>query len=444
MLNLFEHFDQSSADFLRSQLIAKMKVPTVVMHDNGYLPPEVDSPIQFFCDLKPSNHPACYFDQVKVPPYWRITADAGSGKIWDLKTQRGEIRFIRNDNKRFVKEVCWFDDEQKPCWIDHYDQFGRIFAKTYYAQGKARVTKCFDRHGNTVIVHNMVAGDVFLNYQGKKRHFINYAQFIVYYLRLHHYKLDHILYNTLNEALGVSLALPNDEGCADALLWHETLGDQLPGNMQYLLDHDTRTKKIIFQDYRQWQSKQALLKNSPNVEFSYLGMIYPHPRGNSLQPQTLTITNSDQLDGFEELVKLSPNITFNVAAVTPMSSRLMNMKKYQNVRLYPMVRQDQLQHLLKNCDVYLDINQGIEILDAVRGAFEQNMLITGFANTVHEPKFVAMTNVFQPGDMVGMAKQIAGALVSPQRMGALVDEQRKEASDMWPKDYVAAFGKWVH
>lgn len=289
----------------------------------------------------------------------------------------------------------------------------------------------------------LVAGDVFLNFRGQKRHFVSYAQFMVYYLRLHHYKLDHILYNTLNEALGVSLALPMDDKSSDVLLWHEPLGDQLPGNMQYLIDHPTRTKQIIFQDYRQWQTKQALIKSSANVTFSYLGMIYPHPRGNSLRPRTLTLTNSDQLDGFEDLVKLSPNITFNVAAVTAMSPKLRAMKKYQNVRLFPLVSEEQLRQLLADCDVYLDINQGIEILDAVRGAFEQNMLITGFTNTLHEPKFVASANIFRPGDMVGMAKQIAGALVSPQRMGALVDEQRKEASDMWPKDYEAAFGKWV-
>lgn len=443
MINLLEKFDQSSADFIRSQYIAKMKIPTVVMHDDGFLPPEVDSATQYFCDLKKSNHQPLYFDQVKVPPYWRITADATKGEIWDLKTKRGQIEFTRADNHRFVKTVTWLDDAQQPCWMDHYDRYGRRFAKTYFAQGQPRVRKFFNRKGEEVIEYNMVADDVFLNSKGHKRHFTSYAAFIAYYLKLRHYRLDHVFYNTLNQALAVSMLLPKDG--EDVLFWNEPIvNNALPGNMQYLMENKTRTKHVIFQNYREWVKWQSALPKDTQVDFDYLGMIYPHPRGNSLNPQALIVTSSDQIERLEELADALPKVTFNVVAVTNMSEKLMSQGHvHNNIKLYPRVAEPVLRRLLTQCDLYFDINHGPEMLDAVRGAFEQNMLILGFSDTLHEPRFVSQQNVFDESQYENMARQVLGVLVNPQQMGNLVDEQRKEASDMWPKNYQRVLGKWV-
>ena len=46
MLNLFDDWQRGSIDLVRSQKIAGIKVPTVVMNDDGFLPAEVDSPIK--------------------------------------------------------------------------------------------------------------------------------------------------------------------------------------------------------------------------------------------------------------------------------------------------------------------------------------------------------------------------------------------------------------
>ena len=70
MINLFEYFDKDSEDFLRSELYAKIKIPSVAIHDNGFLPEEVDSPIKFYCGFRKEGHPL-YFDKVPLPKYWR-------------------------------------------------------------------------------------------------------------------------------------------------------------------------------------------------------------------------------------------------------------------------------------------------------------------------------------------------------------------------------------
>lgn len=101
---------------------------------------------------------------------------------------------------------------------------------------------------------------------------------MTYYLRKKKYQLDHIFYNTLNQSMMVSLGLQNDG--SDTLFWHEKITNDLPGNMKYLMDNSTRTKHIVFQNYVDWQTWKNKLPNDKNVDFRFLGMIYPHPRGN--------------------------------------------------------------------------------------------------------------------------------------------------------------------
>ena len=36
MINLFENLDVESTDFLRSQLFANLKIPSVVINDDGF------------------------------------------------------------------------------------------------------------------------------------------------------------------------------------------------------------------------------------------------------------------------------------------------------------------------------------------------------------------------------------------------------------------------
>ncbi len=56
-----------------------------------------------------------------------------------------------------------------------------------------------------------------------------------------------------------------------------------------------------------------------------------------------------------------------------MSGKLLAYQQYENVELYPNVSSARVKQLIADCDIYLDINRQNEILDAVRGAFEQNI-----------------------------------------------------------------------
>ena len=90
MINLFENLDVESTDFLRSQLFANLKIPSVVINDDGFLPIEVDSPFKFYCGFGDENTPL-YFNRLKVPEFHRIVATASKGEVYDLYEKRAEI-----------------------------------------------------------------------------------------------------------------------------------------------------------------------------------------------------------------------------------------------------------------------------------------------------------------------------------------------------------------
>lgn len=440
MINLFDKFDGSSLDFLRSQRIADIKIPSVSIEDDGFLPDEVDSPFKYYCQEK-SNHEPLYFDQVPLPNhYWRIEGTGTQAKVMDMDTKRANIFYSATDNSRLVREVHWLDRQGKISWVDHYNRHGQRFAKTYYNNGQAVVRKYFTAKGGETISWNLRAGDLLLTTKHEQQHFANIEDFVIFYLKDHHYKLDHIFYNTLNQSLGVTLRLGVPG--SDTLFWHEKMGAELPGNMQFLMKNGTRTKHVVFQRYPDWEAhKDQLTQAEGNVDFRYLGMVYPHPRSNNLRPNVLILTNSDQLEQVGALVQGMPNLNFKIAAVTEMSSKLLALDDYPNVELFPTASNQRVQQLIKDCDVYMDINHGNEILDAVRGAFEQNMLIVGFKNTVHRPQLLAPENIFASNDVDGLKRRVLTALVQPKEMKKLIDHQRQVAGDVAVDEFQKVIGE---
>lgn len=197
MINLFENLDVESTDFLRSQLFANLKIPSVVINDDGFLPIEVDSPFKFYCGFGDENTPL-YFDRLKVPEFHRIVATASKGEVYDLYEKRADIFFLATDNTRLIKEVHWLDKNGNLSWIDHYNRQGKLFAKTYVNNGQQVLKRYFNKDGKEVITQYLVSGDIFLHEENNERYFANLAQFVTYYLRKKKYQLDHIFYNTLN------------------------------------------------------------------------------------------------------------------------------------------------------------------------------------------------------------------------------------------------------
>ena len=203
--------------------------------------------------------------------------------------------------------------------------------------------------------------------------------------------------------------------------------------MKFILSGHLGKGEVVVQSRADYERLKQLLPANPAVK--YLGYVYPFQRLNQQRKTILILTNSDQVVGLEELANQLPDFSFAVAAVTEMSSHLMELDRLANVHLYPTVSIEKARQLLAEADIYLDINRGKEILDAVRGAFENNLLILGWQSTLHAARYVAADHCFiegQIGEMVGMLRAVYS---QPNALENALQEQWRAADRELPQAY---------
>ena len=97
----------------------------------------------------------------------------------------------------------------------------------------------------------------------------------------------------------------------------------------------------------------------------------------------LTLTNSQDLEGIEELVTALPEVVFHIAAWTDMGDKLTKLAVYDNVRLHPQIVPPVLDKLKEKSNLYLDINHGNAdetFLESLKG---QEKMLLAFQSTRH-------------------------------------------------------------
>ena len=97
----------------------------------------------------------------------------------------------------------------------------------------------------------------------------------------------------------------------------------------------------------------------------------------------LTLTNSQDLEGIEELVTALPDVVFHIAAWTDMGDKLIKLAVYDNVRLHPQIVPPVLEKLKRKTDIYLDVHQGSEVESILRDVRNVGIPILSFYNTQH-------------------------------------------------------------
>lgn len=99
--------------------------------------------------------------------------------------------------------------------------------------------------------------------------------------------------------------------------------------------------------------------------------------------KTFILTASDNIEGIEELITTLPEVHFNIAARTTMSSKLASLRKYKNVSLFPIISDILINHLLEQSDFYLDINYYYEVDNIIDKALSYNKKIYTCKETSH-------------------------------------------------------------
>lgn len=394
MIRLFDWLHQEAIDLQYSLEAAGFEAPTVVIHDDGYLPNGMTSPYSYFCHMEKGRGKPLYFNQVPVPEFWQITGTNNTGEIWNFSEKRGTIYYHEPKHLRLVKNVDWLNLAGKVYLTDHYNQYGWLYAKTYFNDQEQVLSKVYyNQKGEEVVLENHVTGSILLSWQKKSYYFENRSDFIRFYFEEAGLDTSAIWYNSLSTPFIISYYL-GDKG-EDILFWQEKIGDHIPGNMSLILEgHAKRTKRIIVQDQQTYEQIRSLLPKEQQSKVSYLGYIYPERRANQNQKKILILTNSDQLHGLDTLLEMLADYQFHIAALTEMSNKLTAYGDKEQVTLYPNTTPQQVAHLFEQCDIYLDINEGDEILSALRQAFESNLVIAGFEGLLHAPDFLLPEAIF--------------------------------------------------
>lgn len=422
MIALFDWLSPETRDLYYSLKTAGFTGTGVVVADDGCLPEGITSPYSFFCGMEEGSGAPLYFNQLLVPAFWEITGTNTQGEIWNFGEKKANIYYHEPKHLRLVKDVDWLTANQKVYRTDHYNQYGWLYAKSYFNEEEQVVyKKYYQQSGQEVVVEHLPSGMIFLYWQGKVHTFETRSDFFLFYFKEAGLDTSAIWYNSLSTPFMISYYL--DAKGEDILFWQEKIGDQVPGNMQLILSGSAkRTKRIMVQDKETYEKLLQLVPLEQQQKIHYLGYIYPSKASNQNRKEVLILTNSDQLEGLDVLVSQLDDFHFHIAALTEMSQRLTAYGDLPHVTLYPNVGVQEVEKLLQTCDIYLDINHGSEILSAVRQAFEHNLLIAAFENTLHNPSLVLAEAIFSPEEPASLVTWL-------QAQSNLADTARKQRSE---------------
>lgn len=410
---LLDHYDELADQLKQSFRLSGFDGPVVVVSDAGFLPADVLSLFRWFCTDSDGGAPGeapeqqrayrlahagwqrgrpRFFNQIEVPDYWEISGNNGSGAIHDLNHLRGRIFYGGPSGRRLVSEVDWLNEKGVVRATDHYDRRGILYARTVFNRKGERFCRTwFDDAGRERVVENAVTRDILVTRRGKTELFKNRTALAAAMIRELGGEGQRIFYNSLSTPLFVTEQLACAEG-GHVLFWQEGPRPDIPGNMQMILEGRANTSAIYVQHRDSWEQLIAL--GAPAEKVRPLGFVYPFERTNRRRCDVLICTNSDQIEQLETLVTRLPQMTFHIAAVTEMSSRLLAYGRYANVRLYPTVRKEVVDELFEKCDYYFDVNHGGEILSSVKRAFLNNQLILGLEGTLHRRRYTSEMNCF--------------------------------------------------
>lgn len=426
---LLDTFNEDSFMLYQSMKKSGFKGLVLTLSDDGYLPNDVYSVYTCFLGQTDCGRPR-YFNEIIVPDYWEIKSSNSSGQILDLNKERGKIFYQKPTNQRHVKVVDWYDENHVCRLSEHYNNKGSLYARTVFNKKAELVSRSyFNEEEKEIIVENYVTHDITVNYLNKIFNFHDKVDFILFVFDVLGIKPNRLYYNSLGIPFMVSEVL-EENGKQDVLFWQEGYREDVPGNMQFILDgYSKRTKEIVVQKKESYEKLIELGADS-NIVHS-LGYVYDFKRENTHSNCVLICTNSDHIERLQEIIYAAPNMEYHICALTEMSSKLMDFNRFSNVKLYPACKSKDIEKLFNSCDYYLDINHEGEIVDAVKEAFLHNMLILGFKEVAHNVRYTLNEFLFNSNEYM----DLVNVLLDTSKLDLYLSKQRMKAMSQSVNDY---------
>ncbi|MFK4899313.1 accessory Sec system glycosylation chaperone GtfB [Lactococcus petauri] len=443
MLNLFENYTERERDLEHSLRVSGHNPITLVLNDDGFLPPHIVSPVGFFTRMdfhkKTSHDKPRFFNDLNLPAYWEIRASGNDGEIFEGYKKKGHINYSkRPGDYRIIQSIEWLNESERIRVVDLYNQNGVLFGKKTYSDGHHVLTSYFDIRGREVLLMNHILETVQLNFNEQQYIFSDYISFILFYLETAQLPTQRILYNNLGRPYFILNALQrfNSEVSYHHILFWQESSQEMPENMKGIFKaQHSATQQIVVQDREEYSRLSQQVPNKARVKLSYLGYLYDFKREPLVAPSLLIHTNSDQIEKIQELVENLPNFKFNISARTEMSQKLMQLEEYSNVSLYPNISTQELEKVIAENSFYLDINHGGELDNVIRQAFEHNLLVFAFTQTQHNMRMMSPAHVFDKEDYKSMIDIMQRFVADPSDYMEALHLQWRDAGQTTEKAY---------
>ena len=431
MINLFENYDSNTRELHESLKIAGYHPFTIVLNDDGFLPDEVTSPYQYFANYQiyDDDKPA-FFNDVTTPPFWEIKGNGTMAQVIDMGELRGKIFYKEYYKTRVVSYVEWLDKHQRLRSVDYYTKEGFRYAeKVYDLSGTPILKKYMDRNGKEVIYENYVTQNIVLDYRGKSYFFETTKEFIAFYLNELNIDYKQVVINSLSTPFITLYHQPIAQQVV--LFWQEQSQGHVPGNMKLMFEPNNFSQfSVIIPEREEYQMITNQLNSTENQFVYPYGYLYSKKKENQLSKNILILTNSDQIPHLEALIQRHDDFNFHIGAVTEMSTVLTSLEHYPNAKLYPTIKRDMVEELYQRCDIYLDINEGGEILNAVRTAFDYNLLILGYKETAHHLTITSPSHLFSAENVAELSRVLTEVGSNKDIFKDKLDQQSSHANEI--------------
>ena len=321
---------------------------------------------------------------IQLPEFWQVIPRYYSeGEIQYRGEIKGYIYYKHPYEKHLVNYVEWIDKEIVRR-RDQYNRYGNIaFSVFYDSQGKPITKSYYTSDKVEVISYDYSTESYVLYEEGRtKRIFVNETEFFAYLFCQILNENEYVFISSLEMYQWISkCAELNEKNCmvlldslSDALSWN----DMCRNKMNCVIMSNAETKSLPIEIKEKYQ----------------MARYYRYSSSGRKKKSALILTMSDQIETLEELIISFPCISFHIAANTAVSEKLADLEKYRNAHIYPQISEDRLDQLFSECSLYLDINYGYEIYDAIANASSNGLLLAGYEATLHNREYVLDDCVF--------------------------------------------------
>ena len=364
---------------------------------------QTESLATFFTQKDPASKigKPLFFNDLAVPELWECWTLGITTYLFDGEERRANVVLREDILSRTVDRVEWFGQGEEIISIDVYNRYGWRSKRSLLTEaGQPYLDIYLNRQQEEVLLHYISQG-IFLHQTPKGRD------------RLYASKEE------LQRAV-LKQVLPEDEAI---LLMDKTLLDVVKEIPKERLAYCAREAHALDEIKEQVGQillvEDGLLSEKKDGITALSGLV--DVEQDSFQPEALVMTASQEVEGLSRLVHQFPQVTFHIAALTAMGPKLTDLAARPNVRLYPGVSLGNYESLLARCSIYLDCNQGEEVMNSSIRALENGLVLLGLKSTVHQEAYKELSTITDTVEE--MKQQLEILLQHPEAFKEMLREQ---------------------